>query len=120
MSLFALLQPLPNISKIREFMEIKAAYQDRAVSFLHSEIESYYAEVENDLKQKHDSAQSLLKTLTEKYGDYAKSAEAVKEDVKEVQGRLDGVRHPAPNLLIPTRIRYLNRNMLRNYPRRVL
>ncbi len=75
---------------------MKAAYQDRAVSFLHSEIESYYADVENDLKQKHESAQALLKTLTEKYGDYAKAAESVMEDVKEVRSRLDAVRNPAP------------------------
>ena len=89
-------QKIPNISKIREFMDLKSIFQDRAVSYIHAEIESYYSSVEEELKQKHESSQALLKTLTDKYGDQKKAVDNVMVDVNEVQDRLEGVRNPAP------------------------
>jgi hypothetical protein len=51
---------------MKMFMDAKRAFQDRAVRYLHAEIEGLYNTVEAELFSKHDSSDTLLKSLTER------------------------------------------------------
>lgn len=81
---------------MKKFMEAKRAFQDRVVKYLHAEVEGLYVTVEAELTAKHDSAETVLKTMQEKYADHAKAVDDVQADLKDVQSRLASVRNPAP------------------------
>lgn len=87
---------LPSIRRMKRFMEAKRAFQERAVKYLHAEIESLYTTVEAEITSKHDAAEVLLKSMQERYADHSKGVEDVQADLKSIQSRLTSVRNPAP------------------------
>lgn len=87
---------LPNIKRMRKFMEAKRAFQERAVKYLHAEIEGLYSTVESELAAKYEASEVLLKSVQEKYADHAKQVDDVQADLKDIQDRLKVVRNPSP------------------------